>query len=173
MEALNAAAACVEQKVPALEAMELVRWVLEEKPVEPTTECTVIRSAMTKILGIHSDAKVIPPARSSACGTFIGDTVAYAWLSLINGNAKVALDVLSRLRAEQHDHQSLSQKARKNSSELMSLYFWLTAVEAFAKGDKNSSRQYWLKSLDLGSHFGTETHLMVGWSYVATFFPSS
>lgn len=173
MKALNAAAACLEQKIPALDAMELVRRVLEEKPVEPTTECTVIRSAMTKILGIQSDAKVPPPVRNSEWDTLTGDTIAYAWLSLINGNPKVALDVLPRLRAEQHDNQKISAKARKGSINLMSMYFWLTAVEALANGDKTSSRQYWLKAIDIGSHFGTESHLMVSWSYVATFFPSS
>jgi hypothetical protein len=171
MGALNDAAAAVEHQVAANDARKRVRHAYVARAEALSVEDRVILAGMAKIIGEDpGDFAVEPPSADESWERQVTETVAHAWIELSLGRTASAIDLIPRIRARQPDEQRV--EGRSGAVNLMAMYFWMTAIEAMARGDRPTARRFWKRALDVGSNFGTDSHLMVSWTYVATFFPT-
>ena len=172
MRALNAAGRAVTQKSNMTEARDLVRIALADRSMSmDTVEDRLTCAAMAKVIGAQSVFYAVsPPPIDSTWENTVKQTVAHAWIALVEGDRSIALDLLPRLRARQYDEERV--QGRRGGVNLMAMYFWMNAVEALARDDRSEAERLWKRALEVGSHFGTDSTTIVSWTYVATFFPT-
>lgn len=171
INALNAAAAIIDGKGKAQEVRTRVRTLLltNVPRIESPTDLAIC-AAMAKITGVDVDRFKIDTPSGGTWEEMVTYTIAYAWTEWAAGRPVVAANVLPQLRSAQEE--SDARRHRSGAINLMAMSYWLTAVEALAKNDLKEADRYWRRALELGSHFGTDSHLLVSWTYVATFFPN-
>lgn len=167
--ALNEAGKAVESKQTDA-AIRLVRNLYASRRSCTSVEDTITLAAMAKILGDSVEPHINPIPTEGPWDKIVLETVAHVWISCMAGRPEVARRLLPEIRAKQHEDEGI--EGRKGAVNLMSMYYWTIAVEALANGDRKEAKRFWKRALEVGSHFGTDSHMIVSWTYVATFFPT-
>jgi hypothetical protein len=173
ISALNEAADVVDNRGDTDEARRLVGAAfVDRSPYMSTIEDIGVGAAMTRILGENTEPFLVgqPSGAALAWEARVLQTVLHAWTEWTLGRPEAALTSLPRLRAAQHDQERVT--ARSGAVNLMAMYYWLTAVERLAAGETSEAKRWWKRALEVGSHFGTKSHLVISWTYAASFFPS-
>jgi len=118
------------------------------------------QAAMEKIVG-----KIAKPVihRSSTAffDHWLAEDTAILWMKWITGeeiNGAIDSDA-EKLPVESSIHET-------------TLRYWRDAVVKLAQGATQESMRLWKRAMELGSQFGTESHVLVSWSYAASFFTS-
>jgi len=173
IKALQSAWRAIEHVSETDEARRIIADIFPRRCASPTTvEDNAVCASMAKIIG--EDAAPFRVARSVSEEKWeqhVLQTIACAWFDWSQGNVETARDVIPKLRAAQQSAQQTGQ--RKGAINLMTLYMWASAIEALINGDRKESQRLWKRALDLGSHFGTDSHPVVSWTYAASFFPTN
>jgi hypothetical protein len=87
--------------------------------------------------------------------------VCSAWLALAAGHTKQAIELAGDV--------TTTLRIPGAEIETMALHFWAEAIERLAEGDVEDARRLWLRAVDFGANFGTETSSVIAWTYAASF----
>jgi hypothetical protein len=171
--ALNVAGRAVENLGDTTEALVAVREaaVLWEGVTTDTTEDFLTLQAMNHVLGNPVHRPTRPPVQKP-WEDYLTETLAFAWLdwAASGKTSQPLIETTSRLKAEQKTREeSTAQQDRVGGIHLMSLYYWLGALNQLGESRLPESRRLWKRALELGSTHGTASHIIVSWTYVATF----
>lgn len=172
MRALNAAGQAVECKSTMTEARSIVANVFASRAnTASNIDGLLISAAMAKIIGEDVKPFLVEMPRSGPWDRIVLETIAHAWTRCVAGHPEVAIELLPKLRARQHEEES-PPRGRPDAVNLMAMYYWMSAVEALANGNRVEAERLWRRALEVGAHFGTDSHLLVSWTFAATFFPT-
>lgn len=89
-----------------------------------------------------------------------------AWCAWAHGSPEIAVEQVALLRAEEQEVVEGPGAVHR-----MALENWAEAIAAISEGKTEEARRLWLRAIEIGSSFGTESHLAVLWTYAATFQP--
>lgn len=171
-EALNAAARLVDFDGNISEVIVLVRKAMRRRSTATRPEDRMVDCAMARIVGdkVRVNAESIP-LDANGWARYVTRSVVRAWIAWAAGDSSKALEELTRLKEAQHTKELVGE--RSGAVNLMTLYFWASAVEALAHGDPVASRKLWKRAMEVGSTFGTDSNLLVQWAYAGSFFRSA
>lgn len=167
--ALNVVLLAVDKKRDRAEAVAIVHRVVGKRLNLTRHEDFFVTCAMHRIVGEPLPDDELP-LDESKWTTFVLRTVLRAWLAWARGQEAVATEMLRSLKIDQKHKERVQE--RTGAVHLMALYFWASAVEALAQGDRVNSLKLWKRAMEVGSTVGTESALLVQWSYAASFLPS-
>lgn len=169
--ALNAMLRSVGQHSVSKPTVRLVQAVFAERLHRSSASSSIegrgISAAMAKILGEKAAPFASEVPVSSPWERVTTATVVAAWIAWADGYLEQARALLSQVDLERHP------PLREGAINLMALGFWVQGIEHLLQGDKTSSKRFWQRAIEMGAHFGTESHLLVSWTYAASFFPHS
>jgi hypothetical protein len=169
---LNQAYQVVEHEAPIGHLKQEALKLLQSRGVFiPTSEDCLVSGCLARISEQSVRSFFIPIRTESSWTDEVADTISQAWLFWANNQASEAFDLLSSLRIRQSSQVGINQ--RSGAVNLMALNFWLTAVEFLIQGDSESSRRYWRRSIEVSGQFGSDSHPLITWSYVASFIQES
>lgn len=166
MDAQGAAERAVNGEGSLSEALLAVEGALElAEPAESLSD-RVCRAAMLSIIGDESDPEDAEPTRED-WDEHVFESVSLAWLGWLQSRDT------ERIRREA-DRLQVEAKTQKSNGAIhrLILFFWLNAVVRLVEGDREEARRLWQRALDVGSSFGTESHPVILWSYIASFWPA-
>jgi len=165
MDAQGAAERAVAGSGSPAEALVAIEGALDlMEPPEGLSD-RVCRAAMLAVLDRESPTEDNEPTNGDP-DTHIFESVALAWMRWLHDrDVGYVREEAIRLRREQ------KAQGREGAIHRMALLYWLDAVELLADGDTEGSRRVWQRALEVGGSFGTESHPVVLWSYIASFFP--
>jgi hypothetical protein len=136
---------------------------LEPKAVDEL----ITEAALQRILG-----RPIPSPTFTPCPgpweRHVAETAAIAWLLWASGKGPQACEVVHLLRSRQKEKETFSGQG--GALHLLTLSFWTEATTHLVGGDPIGARRFFKRALSMGSQFGTDSHPMISWAYVASFF---
>lgn len=91
------------------------------------------------------------------------ETLAVSWIRWMRDGDPRVLDHI-------HNYPNLQENDRE--AETLSLNFWAQAIELLVLGDREQAKQFFERSTEVGSQFGTNTNPYICWTYAASFFPA-
>lgn len=161
MDAQGAAERAVAGTGSPEEALVAVEGALDLLPEPESLGDRVCRAAMMDLLRRTSREETGEPVASPP-EDHLFESVALAWMAWLQGRR----GRLDRLLA-QNDPDS----SREGAVHRMALLYWRDAVRLFVQGERDESRRVWQRALEVGSSIGTESHPVILWTFIATFFP--
>ena len=168
MDAQGAAERAVEGEGDPGEAKMAIQGALELLAPADTLEDRICRTAMRAVLGqdepFYLDRPI--PDGEGFREEHVFQTVALAWVGWAQGtlDRQTIHQEAVRLRAGREVQQG-------GAVHLMALFLWLDAVEHLSGNRREEAHRCWQRALEVGSSFGTESHPVILWTYIATFFP--
>lgn len=174
MAVLNAAWKAIETGKGGATVQRGASSVLLSRGVFFTTEEDhVVSGCLAKLAGQDASGFLFPlPQERLDWVEEVAVTISYAWMMWLVGKGAEVRGLLSDLRSRQADGEE-EIKGRAGAVNLMCLYYWLSAVEVLLAGDQETSQRLWRRALEIGGQFGTDSHPLISWTYVASFCPSS
>jgi hypothetical protein len=159
MRALNAGLDVLETRSKREPAFATIREFAASFVSEDFGD-SVKLAAMKLCIG-EPPPKLERPRFHSSKEQFVADVVSFAWYSWATGNSKQAQKLLEDLYAR-------DQEPTTGALHLLTLSFWASAVMLLVQNDPTNAKRFFKRALDLGSHFGTESHVIISWAYLAT-----
>lgn len=159
MRALNAGLEVLETHSKREPAFEVIREFATN--FVPETFGDSVKLAAMKLVVGEPPPKLERPRFHSSKEQFAADVVSFAWYSWATGNAKQAQKLLEGLYARE-------QEPTTGAVHLLTLSFWASAVMLLIQDDPTNAKRFFRRALDLGSQFGTESHVIISWAYLAT-----
>ena len=177
IDAVSAGIRVVDRREDAEEARRLVASVLEaRRGLTPhVVEDYAIVCAMAKIVGEDVTPFVVPaPHVTEETWTrFATRAVLNAWTLWAAGKPEKALDSVADFYVRQQDVGGPGhERTRAGGVNLMTLYYWSKAIESLARGDRSEALRIWRRALEVAVRHGTNSSVLIQWTYVASFFPS-
>ena len=133
-------------------------------------ESKMVLNAMAKIIG--EQAIILPAPVENPWKQRCFETICHAWSAwAAHPLTHEASDMISKLRNEQVSREALEgsdRQRRDNAIHIMSLHFWVEAIERLTQGKHTEARRLWKHAIQL-SH-GTSSHPALIWTYAASFF---
>jgi hypothetical protein len=173
VRALNAVMAMAASGVEALNVRVLVNSTLQARLQEDLfhrPEDFGIAAAMASLLG--SDPQSFVPLhlyREKEWDSTFTECCVRAWIDTACGFPEYAISSIKRLRSRQDAEQPQVAEGGAGAVNRMAMDFWLQAIEALAVEDLTEARRLWERAIEIGSCFGTDSHLAISWTFVATF----
>lgn len=171
MDALNAVLRTIEgTNGDRAEAIAMVETALSRRAESEDLSEILITLAMQKIVGtvsplvIHrpstetNDLGRLDPGRFEFFDHYLMADTSIQWLNHVH-NAAVFL-----LWPAEAEDLPVESAVHENV-----LRFWRAAI-LHSGGDLSESQRLFKRALEIGAHFGTDSHVLVSWSYAATFF---
>lgn len=158
MDALNAVLRVIKHAPDErAEAISLVQAALIHRGEPDDLPSALITIAMQKIVGTISPLVIHRPS-TEFWDHYLADDTAIQWINWVTDNPVFLTTPTEpqELPVESAVHETV-------------LVFWRRAVVQLAKGDLTEARRLFKRALDLGAQFGTESHVLVSWSYAASF----
>jgi hypothetical protein len=172
--ALNVAGRAVENSGDTTEALVAIREAaaLWEDATTDTVEDFLTLQAMNHVLGKKVSKAVRPPVETP-WEDHITESLTFAWLDWAarGKNSQTLVNAITRLKADQKVHKEGDyDEEHRGGIHLMALYYWSSALEHLGEGNQTEAKRLWKRALEIGSTHGTASHIIVSWTYVATFF---
>lgn len=170
MDAQGAAERACDGTGNPLEAVLAIQGALDLLEPADTLADRVCRTAMRAVLGqdepFYLDRPLPDGDGWEAHEEHIFQMVALGWVGWHQGtlDRKGVQETAIRIRADR-------KAQREGAVHQMALFLWLDAVEKLSMNDREESRRCWQRALEVGSSFGTESHPVILWTYIASFFP--
>jgi hypothetical protein len=170
MDAQGAAERACDGTGSPVEARMAIQGALDLLEPADNLADRICRTAMRAVLGEDESFYLDRPIPDSidweTHEEHVFQTIALAWVGWHQGTLSERLfhNEAVRLRAAPQDQNV-------GAIHQMALFLWLDAVEKLLKNDREESRRCWQRALEVGSSFGTESHPVILWTYIASFFP--
>ena len=148
----------VEARMAIQGALELLENIGEPEGLADR----VCRASMRHVLRQNSVEELGEPVESPSEEHFF-ESVALAWMGWLQGR-RSRVDRFLGTRAAPQDQNV-------GAIHQMALTYWRDAVEKLVLGERDEARRCWQRALEVGSSFGTESHPVILWTYIASFFP--
>jgi hypothetical protein len=168
-DALDAAIEAIESPAQGREAREIVRAL--PRGDGATLPDLTMRRAIAWITGEPFDETVQGELGwdgnpwEAACY----EACLLAWNAWADGEVDDAARRLQAMRRDQASQESAD--GRTGAIHLLSLYFWLGALDRLAHGDRDEAQRLWRRAMGVGSQYGTESVPLIRWTFAASFFP--
>lgn len=166
-EALCLAHRVVHEGVGRRSTRQLIQTLLRSRH-ENSLEERVISAAMAHIVKEKSCA-ISEPHKKGSFEEILCQTTAYVWYLWSQNRPEEALQVIQRFRTTVSNSLRVAG-IKSGAIHRRVLNYWLQACEALILGQIPKSKKLWKRSLELGAHFGTDSHPMICWTYVASFY---
>lgn len=166
-EALCLAHKVIHEGVGRRSTRQLIHALLQSRH-EDTLEERVISSAMAYIAKEKS-CVISEPHKKGSFDDILCQTTAYVWYLWSQNRSEEALQVIQRFRTTVSNSLRVAG-IKSGAIHRRVLNYWLQACEALILGQIPKSKKLWKRSLELGAHFGTDSHPMICWTYVASFY---
>jgi len=160
LQALQDALGAIREEVPHKAAQEAARAALSVRRKNPSMHPRlddVIETSLRLVAGMPLPQK---PESPPFDGKDLVEIAASSWLHVAHGHADESAYVVEDCLNE------------RGALHRTALYLWLAAIERLRAKDLQEARRLWLQAIELGECLGTESHVAILWSYVASFFPS-
>lgn len=180
MDAQRTALLAVEATEGGREAASLEARLAVEKALELAEPAgdflgRMVLLAMKAVLGQDPSLEGAPKTDPSEDHEArLSEAVALLWVDLLPSRRTKAPESFSheanRIRQEL---QAREDQNHEGAVHRMALLLWLDALQKLQEDDPEAARRLWKRSLEVGASFGTMSHPVVLWSYIASFFPTS
>ncbi len=167
VDAQSAAERAIYEVGSTLEARVAVQGALDLADPPSSFQALLGQIAMQSILGLP-----IPTTIGLAKATLISREehllrgIGSAWSVWARNDAARALRLLKDLRRWLKTHEE-----KDGALAHMALLLWLDAVEKLCLEDKVMAQRLWHRAIDFSSSIGTESHNVILWTFLASFFP--
>jgi hypothetical protein len=164
MDALGSVLMAVERGGDVKDAREKVLYLIEAKcPTADQPDDAATLVAMKLIAGkALPKASKLAPRGTKETDEYRADCLALAWMRWAHQDSEGALQELAKLPPEHAEGSGAVHR--------LCLGFWERAIEQLALGQMTQARRYYQRCMELGSQFGTESHMTISWTYAAGFF---
>jgi hypothetical protein len=176
MDAVTAVRRVIERREDPEEARRLVSHAfMARRVLEPhVVEDYAIVCAMAKIVGEDVTPFLVPAASldEEVWTKYATRTVLNAWTLWASGKTREALDSVASFRVRQQNAGGPGhEKTRTGAINLMAVYFWAGAIEALTVENRTEALRLWRRALEVAVRHGTNSSLLIQWTYAASFFP--
>ncbi len=128
-----------------------------------------IDMAMYRIVGKNPPKRKARRVPAAPWTEHVAGKVALAWLDWVEGDLVSAERKIDQIRRNQKGQE---EGDKTSAVSLFALHLCTEAIHNLTQNDLKSARPFFQRAAELGSQYGTDSHIMISWIYVSTLWPS-